>query len=136
MACTRRELLRWAAALPACGVLPAAIADQVGVPQLPEKTGWAEHVPVRWVEPVRRRSGSSAVIWLSGFSDTAESMSPYLQELARAGFLAVSFDHWQHGRRGSSRNNFEQVSQPPEQAWILIAFVPPRPRPAEDPDSP
>jgi uncharacterized protein len=101
MACTRREFLRWAAAVPACGVLPASIADQGGAPQLPEKTGWAEHVPVRWVEPVRRRSGSSAVIWLSGFSGTAESMSPNLQELARAGFLAVSFDHWQHGGRGT-----------------------------------
>jgi dienelactone hydrolase len=44
------------------------------------------------------------VIWLNGLSGTKEQMLPYLQELADSGFVALSFDAWQHGGRGSENS--------------------------------
>jgi pimeloyl-ACP methyl ester carboxylesterase len=40
------------------------------------------------------------IIVLPAFSMTMESTVPYLEELFAAGFLALSFDPWQHGERG------------------------------------
>jgi dienelactone hydrolase len=60
-----------------------------------------DHIPVVWFTPSPRRSASKLVIWLNGLSGTKEQMSPYLQELAVAGFVALSFDAWQHGARGT-----------------------------------
>lgn len=98
---TRRELLRKAAALPALGVTSAVGLGHLSAPVLRQNIGWAEHVPVQWVEPLRPRPGTNVVIWLTGFSGTADALSPYLVELAQTGFVAVTFDHWQHGRRGT-----------------------------------
>jgi hypothetical protein len=97
---TRREVLQLAAFVPVVRSFSA-----FGTPQrihvLRESAGWVEHIPVMWIEPVQLRAGTNAVIWLSGFNGTKEVMSPYLQGLAQAGFLAVSFDHWHHGERGT-----------------------------------
>lgn len=98
MAWTRRQAVRILAGAAGVSVARCTSARQE-TPTLTEQVGWAEHVPVRWVEPTVRRDGVNAVIWLSGFGGTAAWMSRYLQELGRAGFVAVSFDHWQHGRR-------------------------------------
>ena len=59
---TRRELLQIAAAAPALGGRPALGASQASAPRLGENTGWAEHIPVRWIEPApaQRRSGSGS----------------------------------------------------------------------------
>jgi len=64
-------------------------------------TAWVDHIPVLWVEPSVRHSAARLVIWLNGLSGTKEQMLPYLQELAAAGFVALSFDAWQHGARGT-----------------------------------
>ncbi len=103
MELTRRDLLS-AAAVPMLGLRHLGVKNQATAP-LPEQVGWAEHIPVRWIEPPQRRRGVNTVIWLSGFMSTAEAMSPYLQALAGAGFVAVSFDHWQHGRRGAETSS-------------------------------
>ena len=97
---TRRKFFRVATAISLLGDLPPRLLKEP-VSQLLENEGWVEHIPVRWVEPAQLREGTNVVILTSGFTGTAESMSPYLQELAGEGFLAVSFDHWQHGRRGT-----------------------------------
>ncbi len=41
------------------------------------------------------------MIYLPGLGGTKEFMLPYLQDLAAAGFVALSLDPWQHGERGS-----------------------------------
>ena len=41
------------------------------------------------------------MIYLPGLGGTKELMLPYLQDLAASGFVALSFDPWQHGERGT-----------------------------------
>lgn len=64
-------------------------------------TTWVDHIPVLWFEPPIMRSTRQLVIFLPGLSGSKESVTPYLRDLAEAGFVAVSFDPWQHGERGS-----------------------------------
>jgi hypothetical protein len=58
----------------------------------------AGDVPVAWIdpEPAERRT---LVIWLPGFSGSKEKMEPYLRDLATAGFVALTYDPYQHGER-------------------------------------
>lgn len=55
------------------------------------------NIPLIWTEP--QQAEKKLVIWLPGFSGTKEAMEPYLADLAEAGFLALSFDPFQHGER-------------------------------------
>jgi uncharacterized protein len=57
--------------------------------------------PVVWVEPSPRRPEPPLALWLHHLSGTKEGTIPFLQELAGVGFVAVSFDAWQHGQRGT-----------------------------------
>jgi dienelactone hydrolase len=68
---------------------------------LSSSTTWVDHIPVIWIDPPSRPSTARLVIWLNGLSGTKEQMQPYLQDLAAAGFVALSFDAWQHGERGT-----------------------------------
>ncbi len=65
-----------------------------------KSTAWVDHIPVLWVTPPVQQS-TKLVIWLNGLSGTKEQMLPYLEDLATAGFVALSFDAWQHGERGA-----------------------------------
>jgi dienelactone hydrolase len=60
-----------------------------------------DHIPVLWCAPTLPSSRTKLVIWLNGLSGTKEQMLPYLQDLAGAGYTALSFDAWQHGARGA-----------------------------------
>jgi pimeloyl-ACP methyl ester carboxylesterase len=60
-----------------------------------------DHIPVIGYEPAARRAGTQLAIWLPGLSMTKEAMTRELQALAGAGFVAISFDPWQHGARGT-----------------------------------
>ncbi len=60
-----------------------------------------DHIPVIWFEPQTDRPTRQLIIYLPPFSGTKELMIPYLQDLAAAGFVALSFDPWQHGERGT-----------------------------------
>lgn len=59
-----------------------------------------DHIPVIWFEPQKHRSARQLAMYLHPLSGTKELMVPYLQDLAAAGFVALSFDAWQHGERG------------------------------------
>ncbi len=56
-------------------------------------------IPLLWLEPAGVPSSRRLVIWLTGFSGDKDSMLPYLEDLAQAGFVALSFDPHQHGER-------------------------------------
>src|SRR5438874_6753486 len=55
-------------------------------------------IPVLIVSP-RKTKGRSLVIWLTGFSGSKESVQAQLVDLAKAGYVALSFDPYQHGER-------------------------------------
>ena len=55
-------------------------------------------IPLIWLEPAQTEV-RKLVIWLPGFSGTKEAMEPHLTDLAQAGFVALSFDPYQHGER-------------------------------------
>ena len=73
-------------------------------PERPEFDVYAVLEPAREVGGdlygVSAAGPARLVIWLTGLSGNKEKMQPYLQDLAREGFVALSFDPWQHGERG------------------------------------
>jgi dienelactone hydrolase len=59
-------------------------------------------IPICWYEPAASIGARRHLaIWLPGFSGTKESCEPQLQELAQHGFVALSFDPYQHGKRAT-----------------------------------
>lgn len=64
-------------------------------------SAWVDHIPVLWFEPAAGTGARRLVVFLPYLSATKEAMIPYLQDLAAAGFVALSFDPWQHGERGT-----------------------------------
>lgn len=60
-----------------------------------------DYIPVIWFEPQTHRPTRHLILYLPPFSGTKELIIPYLQQLAAAGFVALSFDPWQHGERGT-----------------------------------
>lgn len=72
-------------------------------------SAWVDHIPVTWFEPQERRERQQLILFLPPFSATKELMVPYLQDLAGAGYVALSLDPWQHGERGTeSRPEIQQ----------------------------
>ena len=68
---------------------------------LSSSSAWVDHIPVIWFEQEGRHLRRQLIIYLPPFSGTKELMISYLQDLATAGFVALSFDPWQHGERGT-----------------------------------
>jgi uncharacterized protein len=60
-----------------------------------------DHVPVLWVQPAPKRPAAPLALWLPSPTGTKEDSLPFLQQLADAGFVAVSLDPWQHGQRSA-----------------------------------
>lgn len=58
-----------------------------------------DHIPVIWIEPQESQK-RRLVIFLNHLGGRKEATFPYLQDLAAKGFVALSFDAWQHGERG------------------------------------
>ncbi|HEU5103523.1 MAG TPA: hypothetical protein VFU22_31115 [Roseiflexaceae bacterium] len=56
------------------------------------------HVPLLWEEPAQAAE-RKLVIWLPGFTSSKADVQPYLQDLAAAGYVALSFDPVDHGER-------------------------------------
>jgi dienelactone hydrolase len=69
--------------------------------QLPVEAADVDGIPVIWVGPQQDIAPRRLVIFLNGFSGLKEGVELYLQDLAQAGFVGLSFDLWQHGPRGS-----------------------------------
>jgi len=61
-------------------------------------------IPLLWVEPAASTT-RRLVIWLTGFSGQKEALQENLQDLARAGFVGLSFDPLQHGERRIETND-------------------------------
>jgi dienelactone hydrolase len=55
-------------------------------------------IPVLVIAPKETRK-RHLVIWLTGFSGSKEAVEPQLRDLAARGFVALSFDPYQHGER-------------------------------------
>lgn len=60
-----------------------------------------DHIPLLWVTPNQQQQSTRLAIFLPFGTGTKEDMLPYLEQLASAGFLAMSFDPWWHGERGT-----------------------------------
>jgi dienelactone hydrolase len=58
-----------------------------------------DHIPAIWIEPAESQATRRLVIFLSGLTGTKENNISYLTALAQAGFVALSFDTWEHGVR-------------------------------------
>jgi dienelactone hydrolase len=80
----------------------------------PLRRATLDGIPLLWCEPEPNRAHGSAaanadsgqgpggrklVIWLPGFGSGKESVEAQLRDLAAAGFVALSFDPYQHGER-------------------------------------
>ena len=68
---------------------------------IPVASTHVDHIPVLWIRPSNRKKTTKLAIWLPWGTGTKEDMLPYLDQLDTAGFLAMSFDPWHHGERGS-----------------------------------
>jgi uncharacterized protein len=60
-----------------------------------------DDIPVIWYEPRRHRDQRRLAIMVTGLTGSTKDTLPYINDLADAGFLALSFDPWQHGGRGT-----------------------------------
>jgi hypothetical protein len=56
-------------------------------------------IPLLWLQPTPQPETRRLVIWLTGFSGGKESVEPQLRALAARGFVAMSYDPYQHGER-------------------------------------
>ncbi len=88
-------------------------------PQLRRNSTSVDQIPVLWVEPPEAIRNGQLVLFLPNFSGTKDQFAPMIEELAGAGFVALSFDPWQHGERGTeSRDEMVARVQP------LVARLP------------
>ena len=60
-----------------------------------------DHIPVIWVEPENLTELAHLIIWIDGLTGNKERMKPHLANLAASGFVALSFDAFQHGERAT-----------------------------------
>ncbi|UUZ78940.1 alpha/beta hydrolase [Paenibacillus sp. P26] len=64
-------------------------------------TNRVDHIPVIWYEPRVQCSKRQLVIFLHHLGGSKETTEHFLQDLAARGYVALSFDAWQHGERGT-----------------------------------
>ena len=57
-----------------------------------------DDIPILVIAP-KETKGRPLLIWLTGFSGQKESVDAQLRDLAKRGFVALSFDPYQHGER-------------------------------------
>jgi hypothetical protein len=60
-----------------------------------------DHIPVLWVEPRTAAGSRRLVLFLPQLGGTKERTAELLEDLAALGFVALSFDPWLHGERGT-----------------------------------
>jgi dienelactone hydrolase len=83
-----------------------------------------EFIPVIWAPPQTQTRPAKLVIWLSGGISPKEETIPQLEDLARAGFVAVSFDSYHRGSRSpeSADEYFGRVFDNfPNIMWPVLA---------------
>jgi hypothetical protein len=62
-----------------------------------------DHIPLVWITPNQQQQAPKLAIWLPYGTGSKEDTLPYLEQLASAGFLAISLDPWLHGERGTEK---------------------------------
>jgi hypothetical protein len=65
------------------------------------ETADVDGIPVVWIQPGKQHGDARIALWLPWLTGTKETALPFLAGLAGRGFTAVSFDLWQHGKRGT-----------------------------------
>jgi dienelactone hydrolase len=63
------------------------------------QSAWIDHIPVIWLEPEPGFEPRKLAIFLTGLSGEKENNLSFLRDLADAGYVALSFDCWEHGER-------------------------------------
>lgn len=61
--------------------------------------GWIDHIPAIWIDGVQPSPRRQLAIWLPWFTGDKEAMMPYLTDLSQQGYVALSYDPWEHGER-------------------------------------
>lgn len=83
-----------------------------------------DHIPIIWITPSREQQLDKLAIWLPGGTGTKEDTLPYLEQLATSGFLAMSFDPWQHGERGTGETAEQMFTRAmedfPNTIWPIL----------------
>ena len=59
-----------------------------------------DHIPLVWITPNLQQQAAKLAIWLPYGTGIKKDTLPYIEQLASAGFLAMSFDPWLHSERG------------------------------------
>ena len=84
----------------------------------------ADHIPLIWITPDKQQPTTRLAIWLPGGMGKKEDTLPYLQQLAAAGFVAISFDPWQHGERGTGESVEQMFARAmgnfPHTVWPIL----------------
>lgn len=60
---------------------------------------WIDHIPTIWIDAARPSPRRELAIWLPWFTGDKEAMMPYLTDLSQQGYVALSYDPWEHGER-------------------------------------
>lgn len=83
-----------------------------------------DHIPLIWIIPDKQQPTSRLAIWLPSGLGKKEDTLPHLQELAAAGFIAVSFDPLYHGECGTGESAEQMFSRGmenfPYHIWPII----------------
>jgi dienelactone hydrolase len=86
-----------------------ALAAPAPRPAAAEELIWVLRTKVRdipvLVHAPSETRGRHLVVWLTGFSGSKDAVEPHLRSLASAGFVALSFDPFQHGERRIEPND-------------------------------
>jgi uncharacterized protein len=81
---------------------PAVSAGTLKTPAVPEELTVTRtrvgEIPLLVIAPKVTKK-RHLVIWLTGFSGSKDSVEPQLRDLAKRGYVALSFDPYQHGER-------------------------------------
>jgi dienelactone hydrolase len=62
---------------------------------------WVDDIPVIYINPGEEGTDKRLVIFLSGLGGTKEGLVSYLKDIAGKGDIALAFDNYRHGERGS-----------------------------------
>ena len=65
---------------------------------------WVDGIPVIYAEPAEPQPERILAIFLSGLGGKKEELVSYLSDIADRGFIALAFDLYQHGERGTAQD--------------------------------
>lgn len=66
---------------------------------------WVDGIPVIYAEPAEPQPERRLALFLSGLGGKKEELVSYLSDIADRGFIALAFDLYQHGERGTAQDD-------------------------------